>query len=167
MDVVRIFGTSTGEPNAIVRDLWHGKAKRSFGYVDGARRRRDLAAQMVAVGAQHMVYPGRDPRVMRVVRKVVRGRCHHHGLLSPVSDEQVWADVQKFEVPPAFLEEMVEAHAEEDVLRYRYGVLEGDDDIHSSWLLTFYERTPFFSIVFRSREARERLEREGELSGAG
>jgi len=155
----------SGEPNSAVRELWEGKTQRSFRYEDGARRRRDLAAQMVAVqtpeGLRHQVFPGRDPRVIRVVRKVVRGLCHHHGLLSAIPDGQVWADVQMFAVPPAFLDEMTEAHAEEDVLRYRFGVLDQDEDIHSSWLLTFYERTPFFAIVFRSEAAHERLERGG------
>lgn len=69
----------------------------------------------------------------------------------------MWADVQKFEVPPAFLDEMDVAHAEADILKYRYGVIP-DANIHSGWLLTFYERTTFLGIVFRSREARLRVE---------
>lgn len=152
-----------GETNAAVRELWEGKARRSFTYADGKRRTQDVVAQMVSVqtvqGERHMVYPGKDERVMLVVRKVIRGMCHHHSLLSPVSDGQVWADVQKFEVPPAFLDEMDTAHAEEDILKYRYGVI-SDPHIHSSWLLTFYERTTFFGIVFRSEEARLRVEAE-------
>jgi hypothetical protein len=148
--------------------LWEGKTRRSFGYKDGQRRAHDLVAQMVPVqtaqGERHMVYPARDDRVMRVVRKVIRGMCHHHRLLSPVTDGQVWADVQRFEIPPAFLAEMDTAHAEKDILKYRYCVIE-DPDIHSSWLLTFYERTTFVGIVFRSDEARLRVE-AGARDGA-
>lgn len=70
-----------GETNAAVRELWEGKTRRSFTYGDGRRRARDLAALMVPVqtaqGERHMVYPAKDERVMRVVRKVIRG------LLSP------------------------------------------------------------------------------------
>jgi hypothetical protein len=155
----------SGEPNPAVRELWEGKTRRSFGYVDGARRRRDLILQIVPIhteqGERHLVYLARDPRVMRVVRKVIRGLCYNHGLLSPVLDEQVWADVQRFEVPPAFLDDMTYSHAEQDILHYRFGVID-DPDIHSSWLLTFFERTFFLGIVFRSIEARTRIETEAK-----
>jgi hypothetical protein len=151
----------SGDSSAIVQELWHGKTARSFREPDGRRRLRDVAAQMVALetpeGRRHKVYPACDPRVMRIVRKVIRGLCHHHRLLSPVPDALVWADVQRFEVPPAFLDEMTEGHAEAEVLRYQFSVL-NDADIHSSWLLTFYERTPFMGIVFRSEEARRGVE---------
>jgi hypothetical protein len=104
-----------------------------------------------------MVYPGRDERVMRILRKIVRGLCHHHALLSPVSDGQVWGDVQRFEVPPGILTDMTSADVEDDVFQYRFGVTD-DPDIHSCWLLRFFERTSFFCIVFRSIEARARIE---------
>ena len=67
----------------------------------------------------------------------------------------MWADVQQFKIPPAFLSDMTSAHVEEDILNYRFGVL-SDDDIDSFWLLTFYERTAFVGIVFPSLESRDR-----------
>src|SRR5262245_42452295 len=86
-----------GEANPAVRALWEGKARRSFGHSDGHRRVRDLAARLVVVetpeGERHKVYPGEDPRVTRIVRKVIRGLCHHHRLVSAVSDGQVWVDI--------------------------------------------------------------------------
>jgi hypothetical protein len=60
-----------------------------------------------------MVYPARDARVMRLVRKVLRGLCHHHALLPPVHDDQAWADIQRYNVPSEFLVEMAGAHARE------------------------------------------------------
>jgi hypothetical protein len=141
----------SGDRTSVVSELWEGPTQRSFTKVDGGKRVRDLVAQMVPVqtpqGARYMVYPGRDERVLRIVRKVVRGLCHYHKLLSPVTDEQVWADVQKFEIAPEFLKEMTSAHVEEDVLQYRFGVIE-DPDIHSGWLLQFFTRTPFLCIVY-------------------
>jgi hypothetical protein len=135
-----------------------GKTRRAFAEVDGVRRRRDVAEQLVAVqtadGERQKVYPAKDPRFMRVLRKVIRGLSAHHKLRSPVADEQVWADVQRFAVPSEFLLGMTEAHAEHDVLRYRYGTLPDDDLIHSFWLLEFFGRTPFIGIVFRSVAAR-------------
>lgn len=152
----------SGNSNASVLELWEGKVRRSFGYADGRRRRLDLMAQMKPVqstdGLQHKVYPGRDARVMRIIRKVIRGLCHHHDVLTAVGDDQVWATLQTFPIPPAFLEEMMHYHVEEDIVQYKYALTEDDSNINSCWLLRFYERTLFFGIVFRSAEAMARTE---------
>lgn len=159
----------SGNPNSAVRELWEGKTLRSFTYADGLKRVRDLAAQIVPVetpeGERHMIYPAKDDRVLRIVRKIIRGLCHHHNLLSPVHDSQVLADIQRFEVPPEFLADMTHCHAEEDVLQYQFGVTD-EPEIHSGWLLNFFGRTPFFCIVFRSVDARNKLE-AGALVAAG
>lgn len=151
----------SGEPTPVVRELWERKTRRSFSYVDGRRRARDMLDHVeeidTAGGRVPMVFLARDQRVMRVVRKIVRGLCHYHALLSPVLDDQVWSDVQRFELAPRFLAEFKSAHAEEDVFQYRFGVID-DPDIHSGWLLRFFTRTPFFCIVYQSIEARRRLE---------
>ncbi len=69
-------------------------------------------------------------------------------------------------MPPAFLEEMTFSHAEEDILLYRFTVGEGEDDLHSCWLLTFYQRTGFFGLVFNSVEAMERFAVRAMETGA-
>jgi len=139
-----------GEPNGPVRELWDTTAQRSFDKADGPRRIRDLLEQMKPVdtadGIGHMVYPGKDPRVIRVLRKVVRGLCHYHQVLSPVSDRRIWADVMKYVVPEGFLKEMAHHHREADIFEYRYQIL-NDEMIHSAWLLTFFERLPFIALV--------------------
>lgn len=156
----------SGEANSVVKELWHGPTRRSFRHADGDRRRREVASQLVPVkrpsGNRHLVYPARDPRVLRVVRKVIRGLCHKHNLLSPVSDRQVWADIQKFGIPPEFASAFKEAHAEQDILRYQFAPLD-DEHIHSVWILTFFERTPFLGIVFRSEDALAHFERGPDL----
>jgi hypothetical protein len=158
-----------GEPNALVRELWQGKTRRSFEQPDGRRRARDLTEHMEPIetpeGPRHLIYPARDQRVLRIVRKVVRGLCHHHGLISPVSDDQVVADIQRFEIPPAFQDEMVVAHAEADILVYRYSLVD-DPHMHSGWVLNFFERTLFFCIVFRSSVARRLAEAEAVRPGS-
>lgn len=121
-----------------------------------------MHAVQMPEGDRYMVYPGQDERVRRIARKVIRGLCHHHTLCSSVRDSQVWVDIQKYEVPPAFLATMTEAHAETDVCQYRFAVL-NDDDIHSWWVVTFFERTSFLGIVFHSEDARARIEAEGSM----
>lgn len=147
----------SGESTPVVAELWQGKTRRSFEQVDDLRRIRDVAHRLVPVqmaeGERHKVYPADDPRVMGVLRKVIRGLSHHHKVLTAVSDEQMWADVQRFAVPPEFLAEMTAAHADAEVIEYRWAVLPSDEFIHSCWLLRFFGRTPFIGMVFHSAEA--------------
>lgn len=147
----------SGERTPVVDELWYGKARRSFDQVDGIRRLRDIAHRLVPVlidaAQRHKVYPADDPRVMRVLRKIIRGVSHHHKVLTGVSDEQLWADVQRFAVPPEFLTEMRLAHADADIIEYRWAIFRGDEFLHSCWLLKFFERTPFIGVVFHSAEA--------------
>jgi hypothetical protein len=140
----------SGEPNEAVRELWERKVLQSFRKDGGRRRVRDLLEQMhrveTSAGERWAIYPGRDERVMRIVRKVIRGLCHYHGVMSPVSDERVWADVLKYVVPQEFLDQMEHHHREQDIARYRYQVL-SEPPIHSVWLITFYERRTFIGMV--------------------
>lgn len=151
-----------GSSNATVNELWDGPARRSFDQKDGQRRLRDLYVQMVQVstpeGQRHKVYPDRDPRFMRVIRKIVRGLCYHHKMDGvPISDGQVWAGVLRDEVPVHCLAALTYAHAEPTVVQYFFG--RSDElDIHSSWLLNFYGRASFLSLVYRSVDARDRVE---------
>lgn len=144
-----------GEPNEAVREIWEGSVRRSFAQIDGKTRLAELVQQMVPVKVdgtdRHMVYPARDPRVMRVVRKVVRGLCHHHQVMSPVADQRVRADVMKFVIPQEFLDQMTVEHREKDIATYRYSVL-NELDINSVWLISFYERTEFVGLVSMSQD---------------
>lgn len=158
-----------GEPNEPVNELWNEKALRSFTKKDGHKRKADVIAQLIRTqtreGPRHMLYPGRDERVMRIVRKIIRGMCYHHRLIWPVTDRQVWADVMCFQVPADFLTAMTSAHAERDIIEYRYEVM-AEDDLHSWWLLTFYKRTTFIGRVFQSEEARAHMDARSENTTA-
>jgi hypothetical protein len=142
----------SGQPNASVYETWE-TAVRSFKKCDGPTRAADVGEQVVAMqtehGPRHMIYPGKDQRVMRIIRKIVRGLCFHHQMRAPVPDEHIWADVQRFRVPPAFLAKMTVEHREADIVQYRYAHLD-DGEIGSLWLVTFFERTPFIAIVLKS-----------------
>jgi hypothetical protein len=139
------------QPNTARQELWQ-KAQRSFDQVDGARRIGDIIARMKRIdtpeGPGHLVFPGRDERVLRVVRKVIRGLCYYHSVSPPVSDRRVWADVLKYEVPPALLEQMQYEHRDKEIVEYRYRVLDDADvNVNSAWLITFFERVTFVGAV--------------------
>jgi hypothetical protein len=144
-----------GEPNEPVRELWDGKVRRSFDKKDGERRLRELLEQMIPVmlngNERHMVYPGADPRVRRVLRKVIRGLCYWLDIMSPVPDEVVWVDALRFPVPQAISGGMASGEVVPRIFSYRYSVLE-EPPFRSFWLLTFYEKRVFIGVVCTTRE---------------
>ena len=142
-----------GEPNDCRRELWETTVQRSFQQIDGPRRIQNIVNtwQLVEIDGKpkHMVYPGEDARVIRVVKKVVRGLSHYHSILSAVPESRVWVDVMKYRMPEEFLTQMTYDHREPDVAEYRYSVI-GEVGIQSTWLLTFFEKITFIGIVASS-----------------
>ncbi len=141
----------SGEPNITARLVWNGPTKRSFAKVDGRRRLRDLATGLVPVDGEgetrYMISPGRDPRVIRVLKKIVRGLCAYHCNLTPLDENRIFADVVPFEVPEYLLDETSFEHREMDVVQYRRTLFK-TGDMHSAWLFDFYETRPFVAVVF-------------------
>ncbi|MUT27292.1 MULTISPECIES: hypothetical protein [Mesorhizobium] len=151
-----------GDANPAVRELWDGPIRRSFDQVDGRRRAFDVFALMQPVkheGAdRYKVYPGRDPRVLRTLRKIIRGLSHHHGLRTAVAEDQVFVDVLTVDVPEEVMMGLQAAHAEPDVLDYRFGPIDDVHGVETAWLLRFYERTMFIGLVFKDAAMRRRME---------
>jgi len=146
----------SGEPNAAVHELWATKALRSFQKKDGHKRLADLKCQFVAethLGeVRHRIFPDRDPRVVRVLKKAVRGLAYHHDLFTGLPDDRVDVEVMKYVVPPEFLDQMQHHHRERDIFEYWYSVFApGEDaDFHSAWLLQIYERRLFIAWITKS-----------------
>jgi hypothetical protein len=144
-----------GEPNPARQELWEtAAALRSFDDVDGLRRMNDLIVRMKPVkmtdgSTGHMIFPGENGRVVRVVKKVIRGLCYHHNVMWPISDHHVWADVMKYVIPQEFLDQMEYHHREQDIAEYRYQVL-NENEINSAWLITFFQRVTFIGLVSMS-----------------
>jgi len=142
-----------GEPNAARRELWEANVLRSFDEIDGLRRACDVADRMKPVntdaGIRYKIYPGEDERVARVVRKVIKGLCYYHKVLTPVSDKRIWVDVLKYAIVPEFLDAMSHHHREQGIVEYRYQVL-NEYGIHSAWLITFFQNVPFIGLVSAS-----------------
>ena len=143
------------EPNEARRELWETTIRRSFKERNGIRRVRDLVKMLHPVEIEgndrHKVYPGQDDRVLRIVKKIIRGLCHHHGVMSGVSEKRVWADILKYQIPEEFLSEMAYEHREQDIAEYRYQVLR-ESGIDSAWLITFFQRVTFVGIVWLSED---------------
>lgn len=142
-----------GEPNDTRRELWETPVQRSLQQVDGPRRIQDIvdAWRLVEIDgkSRHMVYPGDDVRVTRVVKKIIRGLSHYHGVLSAVPESRVCANIMKYRMPDEILTQMTYTHREPDVAEYRYSVI-GKFGIQSAWLIRFYERVKFIGVVMSS-----------------
>jgi hypothetical protein len=105
----------------------------------------------VGTERQYRIYPGDDHRVVRVVRKVVRGLCHYFGIASAIADRRVFADVPRgWDVPSDILDSMQTYECEREIFHCRYQLLIGNADLHSVWLLTFFENKTFFALVSAS-----------------
>lgn len=145
---------AAGEPNAAVREVWNTKTVRSFDQPDGHRRVRDLAAGLVPVtlnGAErYRIYPDRDPRVVRVLRKIVRGLCHFHGVETAVADERISVEVHKYRLPPQLAAQPLH-HFDPKVFQYWWEVYD-EPELASIWFLRFFERREFVAAVVPSTE---------------
>lgn len=135
-----------GEPNSSIDELWRTTAHRSFYKIDGNRRIQDIIRLMVPVKVEGCdrfeVYPGE--KVLRVVRKIVRGLSHFHNIESTISDERVWAGILKYRIPKDLMESVKFHHREPEIIQYWY---ESYKDLSSVWLLKFFERRTFVAAV--------------------
>jgi len=144
-----------GKPNEPRNELWRTTIQRSFEKSDGHHRVLELIDSLKQVEhdgeIRHKVYLGQDPRILRIVRKIVRGLCHYHGVLSPVPEKKIWADVLKYHIQDEFIAEMMYQHREQDVAEYRYQVI-CEYGIQSAWLITFYQRVTLIGLVSLSED---------------
>jgi hypothetical protein len=142
-----------GESNAAVEDLWPSAWRAMTLADDGRRRLLDLVAQLVPTAIdgrqRHLIYPGRDERAMRVIRKIVRGLCHHHRVATAVPDTRVRVEVLDPPPPPELLDGIELHHAERDIIEYWYNDSD-DPDIQSMWFLRLFERRNFLVLVSAS-----------------
>ena len=103
-----------------------------------------------AEGPRFKIYPGNDPRVTRVVRKIVRGLSHFHKVETAVCDDRVWADILRFRFPDELLNSVTFMHREPDVLEYWYEAYP-DGQIRSVWHLKFFAGIVFTAAVHLDR----------------
>lgn len=146
-----------GDPNDHVHQLWYGPISRSFHKASGRRWVADLIEQFVPLepqdGPGHKVYPGRDQRVMLVIRKIIRGLCHKERVATAVDDRRVHAGVMAHPLPEELQRQMTWKELGEGFFQYGFAVLNYSEyNMQSAWSLTFFEQRKFFGIVSLSVE---------------
>jgi hypothetical protein len=145
-----------GEANELANEKFFGPISRSFTKPSGPKWRRELGKLLVPVEVdgepRHKVYPLHDERVVRVLKRIIRGLCHLHSLGTCITEAQVWASVFWCPIPPAFQADFKRESLSDDFCWYEYSDCRSQDDgvIHSAWVIEFYGRTRFFCLVSTS-----------------
>lgn len=140
-----------GPANEPVMSLWNGKIGRSFEQTDGGKQIRNIFENLVPVstesGPRHAVYPDQDLRVMRVIRKIVRG-LHFHKFRTPIPDNCVSAKVLIYRVPEEL--EIAMEYDERILEIFRSWNFNVDCDPNFKahvWILEFFQRCKFIAWV--------------------
>lgn len=135
-----------GNPNEPRQKLWTGPVRRSFRRHDGLRRMEELAGQIVPTEVdgqpRHKIYPGRDPATVRIVRKILRGLVHYHGLGTAIADDRVVAEILTEPMPAGFAKYMRYQHRDPQIVDYFYAPIQ-DGWINSFWLVRFFQQIVF------------------------
>jgi hypothetical protein len=160
-----------GEPNDSVKELWTTKATPSFSHKDGRRRVLDIWKQLVPVEveniARHMIYPGQDERVIRIIKKIVGGLSYYHRIESRVDPVRIFPDVLRYPVPDELWLEGTSHERESEIFRYWFRKYdeENEEDLSSLWLLTFFDRRTFIAVVEKAGRVTART--VGGVGGLG
>jgi hypothetical protein len=146
--------TAAGDILTPVRlDHWQDVRRGFSNPISGHGDRQAAANGLVPVMHQgrlrFKVYPGKDERVTKIVRKIVRGLSVYKKLLPPpVRDEQVWVDVWTYPIIPEMEERLIDAYEVPGVARCRYSadrILE-HPNCHSGWLIQLLD-VPFIGLL--------------------
>ena len=119
---------------------------------DGFRRAKDLAERFVPVivdgRERNMIYPGEDERVIRIIKKIVRGLCHYHQVEDGIDDARIRVDVLRYSVPGDLWSTGTFYKRGSDIFRYWYTRFDDDErELRSLWILTFFDRREFIAVV--------------------
>jgi len=94
-----------------------------------------------------MIYPGKDKRVVRILKKIVCGLSHYRGVESNIDEKRIFADVLRWSVEDEFRASWNFFHCEPDIFKCWYKIFDDDREVSAIWLLTFFEHREFFVRV--------------------
>jgi hypothetical protein len=139
-----------GESNAAVKELWNTMIVPGFDREDGQRRVRQILEYTAKVQLEgedrRLIFPGQDARVVRIIKKIVRGLSHFHEIESAVDEKRIHVTVHDAELSEGTLEPGDFSGRYPEIVRYSY---KKDDttDFKPVWILTFFDRLTFVALV--------------------
>jgi hypothetical protein len=144
----RIVMALAGKSNAPVKELWNTKIARSFYEKDGLRRVREVLEHTTKVQLEgedrRLIFPGEDERVVRIIKKIVRGLSHFHDIESAVEESRILVTIHDAELSEGTLEPGDVSGNFPEIVRYLH--LKTTDS-KPVWILTFFDRLTFVALV--------------------
>jgi hypothetical protein len=95
------------------------------------------------------IYPGREPRILRIVNKIIRGLSCYHNLRWPLSDRDVLCTLWPYQSDPGFDVAWDWNVIRAGVFDYSFAT-DVDRDCESLWALSFFGRVNFLGCVQRA-----------------
>jgi hypothetical protein len=158
------------EPSGGRKEIWE-EIVRSFeppphGEPDGERRFNDVTQCIQHLGTwadgtpKLWVYPEHDQRVLRIMRKIVRGLCVHKGWLPWVPDEIVIVRKKQYVVAPGFDDYFEAVYHVPKVLDVKAHLFKPElyheaYSFHSWWQLIFFDSASFTGHIRANSPLRE------------
>jgi hypothetical protein len=141
------------DPDAARMEVW-ANFMRSLEQVDGKRRLTDffsLTTRTNEKPSRMVIYPGKDPRVLRIACKVARGLTYHHFGEMPAEGE-VAAALNTVSMPVEVVNAIQWWHRDPAVLSYAFipgHVYPKHLHLRTVWFLIFGGRVAFNVVVTR------------------
>jgi hypothetical protein len=141
--------TAIWDPEVVIKDSRYRNMIRSFSKCDGNRRMDALFKEFKPASQPHtgreVIYPAKDPNVNLILRRIVRGLCHHHRLDTPINDSRVYCDYMPYKIPIDVCFEMTWHELYPNF--FSYGFFYAKANYHSWWILRFSKHIEFFGFV--------------------
>jgi len=141
--------------NPVSKEVWATAMRHLGNQPDGLRRSLEVLQRIEPVEkdgtTDYIIDTEGDEKVMRVVRKVIRGLCHHHRLFCALPDQRVHAKLTEYPFPAGMYDDLTGHHRERDILEYWFE-LDQFEEAHSVWTLVFFGSVAFLGYVSATEE---------------
>lgn len=154
--------TCLGENLPLVSELFYDKVNASFVKGKSLRHLRQLVDLMKAYenseGKRYVIYPMKDERFVRILKKIFRGLAFHH-FGCQISEENIWIDVLKYVIPQGLLDNVIWYNYQPNIFEYIYEIYEVENSYKSCWFLKIFKTRNFIGII----DMRENMDFDKEI----
>ncbi|MGA2966387.1 MAG: hypothetical protein ABSD64_09250 [Terriglobales bacterium] len=143
------------DPTPARKQLWERSVRSFERPLHGEKEVRSITAQFVAspilneLGSPYQrIFPHKDPRVVRVLKKIVRG-LEHFRTGDVIPEDRVEMHPSTFPLPAAYQDDLTEVFVVPSVFSAHAFFFSGTDasDMHSLWVLEFFESARFYAMI--------------------
>lgn len=141
--------TVGGYNSPIVNELFYYKVYPSFSNRKSLRHLHQLWNDMNEIntsnGKRHIIYPMRDKKFVRILKKIFSGLCFYH-FRNYIPKENIYVDVLKDEIPKFIIEENW-YNIVPEVFEYLFGIYITEEGYVSLWMIRFFENRYYLGKI--------------------